>query len=881
MTAGGGAPAPAAISRSAPELTSFVGRAQDLDALRDAFARGESLVTVLGPPGMGKTRLARRFSAAVRDTCPGSPGAPWESGPWFCDLTPAQDADEVAAVVGRAVGVAPDGLSRALSTCGRALLVLDNVEHLPPDAAALVSVWLAAAPELAVLVTSREVLRIPGEHVHELPALPEAEDLFIARAADVRPGYQPGAEERRLITAIVARLQAVPLAVELCAARMRVLSPADILARLDRRLELLATAPGGVSARHATMRDAVAWSWDLLLPHEQAALARVSVFRGGFTPAAAERVVGPTAPGAPPLTDVLRSLREKSLLWHAPTTPGAEVRFGMFECIRAFAAERLAERDAQDERAARRRHARFYLDAIGALEEVERPGLAPAQLYAPLAADIGNLQLILEEAPSAFADGPERVEATLLAAVVLDALSDTNGLTPFQLRCLDAGIAAAPLDVSRSLLGRAHLARSLTLSNLTRDEEAAGDARRALALAGEAGHDRLASAAAQRLGQVLYMLGRFDEVVAATLAARDIAARIGDRAGEIRAAHQELAFLCSIGRGDEAAPALRALLPEMAAVGFHAGEARGNLALGLHALERGRPDEAREHMESALAVSRERGIRRAALLATGYLGVVDFAAGRLVDASLRVEAAVAEAREVGDGRLEGFFLCALGALHAALGALPAAERASGTGAALLRRYEMWLAVTRLFEGHLDLARSRRAHADGDPTAGRRHLEAARARIDAARAPGIAGRAITNWSDDARIALLLLEKAIARTTEEAATREVVPLVVPRDAAWFQLGNAAPVDLARRPVLRCLLAALCDREERSPGAPLSIEELLAAGWPNERTRRSAALNRLHFSLSSLRSLGLGDSLERQGTGYRLAPHIRLRRPGDEPV
>lgn len=879
MTAGG-ASAPAAIPRSAAELTSFVGRAQDLDALRDAFARGESLVTVLGPPGMGKTRLARRFSAAVRDTCPGSPGAPWESGPWFCDLTPAQDADEVAAVVGRAVGVAPDGLSRALSTCGRALLVLDNVEHLPPDAAALVSVWLAAAPELAVLVTSREVLRIPGEHVHELTALPEAEDLFIARAADVRPGYQPGAEERRLVAAIVARLQAIPLAVELCAARMRVLSPADILARLDRRLELLATAPGGVSARHATMRDAVAWSWDLLLPHEQAALARVSVFRGGFTPAAAERVVGPTAPGAPPVADVLRSLREKSLLWHAPTTPGAEVRFGMFECIRAFAAERLTERGAQAEREARRRHARFFLDAIGDLE-AKSPGLTPPQLYAPLAADIGNLQLLLEEAPSAFADGPERVEATLLAAVVLDALSDTNGLTPFQLRCLDAGIAAVPLDVSRSLLGRAHLARSLTLSNLTRDEEAADDARRALALAGEAGHDRLASAAAQRLGQVLYMLGRFDEVVAATVAARDIAARTGDHAGEIRATYQELAFLCSIGRGDEAAPTLRALLPEMAAVGFHAGEARGHLALGLHALERGRLDAAREHMERGLTVGREKGIRRTALLATGYLGLLDFVEGRVVDASLRVEAAVAEAREVGDGRLEGFFLCALGALHASLGALPAAERAAGTGAALLRGYEMWLAVTRLFEGHLDLARSRRAHTDGDPTAGRRHLEAARARIDAARAPGIAGRAITTWSDDARIALLLLEKAIARTTEEAATREVVPLVVPRDAAWFQLGNAAPVDLARRPVLRCLLAALCDREERSPGAPLSIEELLAAGWPDERTRRSAALNRLHFSLSSLRSLGLGDSLERQGTGYRLAPHIRLRRPGGEPL
>lgn len=298
----------------ANDRSDFLGRTAALEAL----ASGHRLITVTGPPGIGKTSVVRRFLEQAR--LGGQEG-------WFCDLSAAHDIDAMCSAVARGLRLGAEetaaGVSRGLAGCGRILLVLDNIEHLLPAAADLVVAWLATAEKARILVASRQMLRAGGEHVHELGPLPEAAELFLARAARSRHGSSsPEAGDRKAVDAIVARLDGVPLAIELAAA-------------------------GEVPC--TTMEKAVERSWALLDPHERRVLAAASVFPGGFTIEAAEAVLGAELdPDDPPIFDVLQVLREASLLRvEIEGSSRAVIRFGMYESIRAFAASQLAAGDGQ------------------------------------------------------------------------------------------------------------------------------------------------------------------------------------------------------------------------------------------------------------------------------------------------------------------------------------------------------------------------------------------------------------------------------------------------------------------------------------------------------------------------------------------------------
>ena len=366
--------------------TSFVGRSREQREIRALLGEADlRLLTLTGPAGTGKTRLAVEATATLDAQFPG--------GVVLVDLAPIDDAELVAPTIVGALGLVerPDRGSLEVLVASlrgrRALVVLDNFEHLL-DAAPMLSELLADAPGLTLLVTSRAPLDVSEERIYPVPALQlpdpsrtleieqlrrtEAVRLFVARARGARPDFELSELNADAVAQLCVRLDGLPLALELAAARIKLFSPHDILERLEGRLEHLRAEPGtGLPVRHRTLRTAIEWSHDLLGAEEQGLFTSLGVFVGGFTLVGARAVAGDVA------LDVaagVESLLNNNLLRTEPMAAG-EPRFGMLETIREYALERLEERGDSNE--ARRRHAGFYLPLA---EEAEPALLGPQQL---------------------------------------------------------------------------------------------------------------------------------------------------------------------------------------------------------------------------------------------------------------------------------------------------------------------------------------------------------------------------------------------------------------------------------------------------------------------------------------------------------------------
>ncbi|WP_411078744.1 BTAD domain-containing putative transcriptional regulator [Streptomyces sp. cmx-18-6] len=361
-------------------LTSFVGRDPDIAALREDLTRTR-LVTLLGPGGAGKTRLSQETAEAV--------AGDWPDGVWLAELAPVDEPDAVPEAVLSALGAREtvlrgagaeelravaehdtgDPLVRLTEYCSRRrlLLLLDNCEHVIEAAAALTDHLLAHCPQLTVLATSREPLGVPGEFVRPVEPLPDpmALRLLAERGAAARPGFRTDADEETAAACaeICRRLDGLPLAIELAAARLRMLNPRQIADRLDDRFRLLTNGSRTVLPRQQTLRAVVDWSWELLDGAERAVLRRLSVFAGGCGIAAAEEVCALPAPGDGVSVDsldvaaLLGSLVDKSLVVAAPGED-AEMRYRLLETVGEYAAERLA--DAGERDAVERRHLVHY-----------------------------------------------------------------------------------------------------------------------------------------------------------------------------------------------------------------------------------------------------------------------------------------------------------------------------------------------------------------------------------------------------------------------------------------------------------------------------------------------------------------------------------------
>jgi predicted ATPase/class 3 adenylate cyclase len=350
------------------QLTSFVGREDEVGRL-SALVGDRPLVTLTGVGGVGKTRLAIEVAAEV------APGFP--DGVWLCELAPVTDPSAVCETLAASLEVRPFP-GRALGDLvleylahKRLLIMVDNCEHLLAAVADLVEVIVKRCPRVAVLATSREGLALPGEQIVAVPALglpqadadpdsigeAEAVRLFCDRAVAANAAFALTDSNSASVARLCRRLDGIPLAIELAAARVRSLPPEELVARLDQRFKLLTRGSRASLERHHTLRNAIDWSYDLLSEPERVALRRMSVFAGSFDLAAAEAVVSAGDVDERDVVDLLTQLVDKSLLDVDPVAGG--VRYRLLETIRQYAHERL---EASGEMSALRgRHLTYYI----------------------------------------------------------------------------------------------------------------------------------------------------------------------------------------------------------------------------------------------------------------------------------------------------------------------------------------------------------------------------------------------------------------------------------------------------------------------------------------------------------------------------------------
>ena len=353
------------------QVSSFIGRARELEQAAAALGQAR-LVTLTGPGGVGKTRLALQAAAQVAPR--------FADGVWLCELAPVRDpagVDDAVAAVFSLTTRAGQSTREALVEFLRAkelLLVPDNCEHLLEAAAAVTGALQRSCERLVILATSREGLGIEGERLVPVPSLgvpgvdadllaitqAEAVRLFADRAAAVKPDFAVTAENAAAVAAVVRRLDGIALAIELAAARVPAMTPAELARRLERSFAVLAAGRRGAVERHQTLRATIDWSWDLLAGPEQALLARLAVFAGGATLEAAEAVCGGEGIDPDAVFELLASLVARSLV--VAEDNGPQTRYRLLETIRQYGEERLGQA-GQTERW-RARHASYYADFL-------------------------------------------------------------------------------------------------------------------------------------------------------------------------------------------------------------------------------------------------------------------------------------------------------------------------------------------------------------------------------------------------------------------------------------------------------------------------------------------------------------------------------------
>jgi predicted ATPase/class 3 adenylate cyclase/Tfp pilus assembly protein PilF len=723
------------------ERDAFIGRQDALAELARRFHMGARLVSVLGVGGTGKTRLATRFGWTWLGDFPG--------GAWFCDLSQARNVDGLVHAVAQGLDV-PLGkddpvvqLGHAIAGRGRCLVILDNFEQVARHAGDTLGRWLDRAVGARFLVTTREVLGLPGEEALALAPLgvTDAVALFRQRAASAKHDFKSGAEDNAAIAQLVKLLDGLPLAIELAAARVRVMSPSTLLSRMDQRFRLLATM-GGRQDRQATLRATFDWSWDLLNDAEKAALAQLSVFEGGFTLQAAEAVLDLTACADPPwAVDVVHSLVDKSFV-----RPGSDARFDMLVSVQEYAAEHLSAPGHYTGSgpggavAAQVRHGCHF----------GRPGQAATATGA--GADLENIVVACRRAVT-------RDDGELAVNLLERAWTGLKLQGPYQVA---TDLASRVLDMSKPLVdvkARAHWVAGNAMHHSGHDAQAYAQFEAALLLSRERGH-QLGEAQAQRiLGDLDMGAGSAQSARSRFRAAMSAARRLGDD-GLLSDVQNSLGNLAEdLGQIDDAQAHYESALTSARAVGDRQreGAALGNLAVLCS--HQGRLHEALDHNAKALAAAHETGNRRlegntlcnrglllellgdaanarhcleqaldiSRTLGNAYLesnvlcnlGIVCESLTQPDAAEEHYEAAAALAHTLGDRHSEGQFLGYLGLLHARRARHGQARDCLDAGQALLES-----ALDRIGLGVLLCSRAEAAHLAGEPQAAQAALNAA-------------------------------------------------------------------------------------------------------------------------------------------------------------
>ena len=732
----------------------FVGRGGDLDALRKRVNSGR-LVTVKGPGGVGKTRLVKRFGRREMENFPG--------GVWFCDLSETRTLEGLLQAVAAGLDVplgkgAPEELvmllSHVMATRERSLVLLDNfeqvVEHAPPT----LGWWLKLVPGASFLVTSQVRLELDDEQVLDLSPLPESDGVsLLLERARARGAWKELDPESAALVEIVRTLDGMPLAIELASARAGVLSPEQLLERLDERFRVLRGRKRGASARQSTLWDAIGWSWSLLSPWEQATLAQCSVFSGGFTMEAVEAVIdlGPQ-PEAPWEVDVVATLLDRSLLhsWDA----GGQPRFAMYESIRAFAQQQLGE-SGEDARA---RHAacfarlgsRAWLRGLNRDQGTER--------WWALSRELDNL---IVGAENALQSGASE-HAAGCAKAAWSVLQRTG---PFSFAA-DLLERVLEQELDPQVEPRVQASYAAVLDSCGRLDEARNHYERALAASIERGDRLRAGASHRQLGDLHRRQSRLGQAQEHLGKGLGIARELGDGwleaavLGDLGSMHRQQGHRERAREQTEAALALARSEGNR----WLEGILFTNLA-DLHN-QQGRSEEAQRCSEEALSIAREVGNRRNEANVLGNLGLLHQVAGRRREALEHFEAALVLAREVGNRQFEGIVLGNLGDLLIEEGELVRAQ--SCLEEAIVICDALQYPASGAFRGCLALIRSQ----EGDFDAARELLRAGEQELRGVHAGELCKllckRArVEHEAGDASAAVHALEKAGTITAELGA------------------------------------------------------------------------------------------------------------------
>src|SRR3954454_8321882 len=686
-------------------LTSFVGRERELTEVWRLLDRSR-LVTLTGPGGCGKTRLAiEAASGRLRG---------FSDGVWLVDLAPLADQSLVPDAVAEALGLQlragqPGATALAMQLAPRRLLlVLDNCEHLIDSCARLALELLRSCPDLTLLATSREPLHVPGELAWRVPSLSlpepcddlteeellrcEAGRLFCERAAESAPGFEAGGVNTRAIAEICLRLDGMPLALEVAAARARVLPPVQIAERVGDSLQLLAAGSRTALTRQQTLRATLTWSHDLLTGEERALFRRLAVFSGTFALDAAEGICEAEDLDRLQVLDLLDRLVDKSLM--AVDHHAGEARYRLLETVRQYAAERLDE--AGERSALERRHLDWY-EAFAAELVPPLGKAATGGTPARLDAEHDNLRSALSAALRHYPDVALRLAMTLFPWWLARSHFAEGA------RSLEAALDASPersqlrADALLALIAL-HVRLGDAPGYLDRGEEA-------IAIHRELGDARLTAQALVRVGQYLYTLDP-DAAQAHYDDAATIATKIDDRFLLASLAHAQALLDCARSRYPEAdrqLPVAARLLEQAGGDGgdafpatthglvlYDAPPARprmyfeetlllfrpvpARVALGYvlcnHAYvhrSMGNLDAAREQLDRALALFRELGDAPGVALALNQLGNLSRTVGDYPLAREWLDEALTIRRELGDRRGTGVTLGNLGVLAAAAG----------------------------------------------------------------------------------------------------------------------------------------------------------------------------------------------------------------------
>jgi tetratricopeptide (TPR) repeat protein len=789
------------------------GRARELDAL-EAWASGSTsrrLLSLTGPPGSGKSRLARELAGSRARSI-------------VCELGACRDEGDLSRTLLAALGGAARArLDRALAASVDRLVVLDGLDQSIEVARETVRSWLAT-PGPRFLATSREVLGLSGEEVLTLaPLAPDAAlALFAARAARA-------VRDVATARAIVERLDRLPLAIELAAARTALFSEREILDRLS------------TAGQDPALTRTVAWSVDLLAPAERDVLLACSVFCAAFAGSDAEGIAGHEA------IDGLLALERKHLIRIAEPDAAGRGRVALYDAVREVARARVAGEPGRTEALAQRHVEHFAALAERAIDHPGEPEIAMLS---------GSLDDLLAAHRHARVGDPSRAARIALALhLVLFRRGPAGTHTEVLSSSVECATRAGDDALVASLLharGRAHrVAGSIA--------DATADLDRALDVARAAGAIEVEAAVLRDLGVVERLLERPSRARELLARAAKIHAALGDTRGvaivhdDLGVVEHDLGDLPAARRSYETALALEQTCGERRFEGITLSH------LGAVAHDQGDLRNARARYRQALAIHREVGDRRFESFAHGFLAALALEQGELTRAARALDDASAADESAGDAD-SGAWLsgvrCALAAAH---DDIPEARAhlASGRGAVRSEGDAALIRALDVFEGSIELAEARRAraeHRDADADA---HLRRAFAALDPPASP----RPI-----EMRLALRVVAAWVDRGGRRSA------LSVAADGTFFDR-DGQRVSIAHRRSLARMLAHLAARRRAAPGIGTGIEALFAVGWDGERASARSAARRVYAGICTLRTLGLGEALAQREGRYFLDSSVEI--------